>query len=99
MTNAFVNDWSILSKAVEALKPFSGQHYVDVCSGYGDEVEDNFIEALPQIVEWVPKLIESWAELFELSMDLTALVAAERLNKTPAGIFLPDTVVRPSEGL
>lgn len=84
---AFVNDWGILSKAVETLSEW---WYYD----WHESPPDEAVEAIRDIIEWVPKLIDSWSELWELSLNLVALVEAQKLNETPAGIYLPDTSVK-----
>ncbi|HET7640137.1 MAG TPA: hypothetical protein VFK47_15530 [Ktedonobacteraceae bacterium] len=90
---AFVNDWGILSRAVEDLSYSCG------CYRWGTEECSEHDEAVNSLKEWVPKLIDSWSELWELSLNLVALVEAQKLNETPAGIYLPDTAVRPPERL
>lgn len=89
---AFVNDWGILSNAIENLKEW-------FLYSLNDSITSDSEEAIKDILEWVPKLIDSWSELWELSLNLVALVEAQKLNETPAGIYLPETAVKPPTGL
>lgn len=46
-------------------------------------------DAIKDLRENVPKLIEAYAELWEMSMELIAAVEKEREGKTPSGLVIP----------
>lgn len=74
----FVNDWSELENAVEALRYDEDQLY------------DRFPWAAADIVvEFVPRLLTQYAKLLELSYVLTDLVEKQNATRPPTGLYLP----------
>lgn len=47
------------------------------------------VRALDDLLENVPKLMEAYAELWEMSMAVIAEVEKERAGKTASGLVLP----------
>ena len=86
----FVNDWTPLEEAVQILKkedPYNmdlGEW--DCNSAHYDDFTE---EAIDTVVKYVPRLIEAYSQLMELSLNMTQAWEYMTQNRTPEGIYIP----------
>lgn len=99
----FVNDWGKLEAAVEVLKQTPDLLDYDYCecdepcNGAHAYVPHAVQTAVNDMVRLVPRLIKSYEDLYEHSMNMLTAWEAYMHNQTPAGLYVPsaDTSRKP----
>jgi hypothetical protein len=81
------NDWTKLKEAVDSFQGQLSDYWL--IHGVGCDGPDSDLKHLTTIVETVPKLLDAYAELWELSMNLAAAWEQERAGISPAGLVIP----------